>query len=243
MNRIPDLLFAAAVMVAGLLVLAEELRADQGIRVVTSEFPPYSYSAGNQPEGIAVDLVTQLLEAADVSGRIEVFPWARAYEIAKRQPGTLIFLIARTPEREHEFEWIGRLMDFEVKLFRLKNRADIDVKAPNNLHAYKVGSLISDVKGEYLKSMGIETIRYATEESGIHMLKRGYIDLMPAEINSFHYRVRRLGYSDDDFEEAWDLEAISRPLYIAFSKGTPPEQVEHLRRTLEHLSVKLRQTP
>lgn len=217
------------------LVFAQNSFAVNKLRVVTSEFPPYSYSAGVAAEGLAVDQVRLLLEDAGLDSRIEAYPWARAYEVALREPNVLIFLIARTPEREAEFHWIGSLIDFDVKLFRLKDRDDIQLTDLRQLADYKTGSLIRDVKGEYLHKQGVRTISYATEESGVHMLKRGYIDLMPAEINSFEYRVQRLGYSRDDFSVAWELEAISKPLYLALSKGSSPAVVEQVQRAFARM--------
>lgn len=204
---------------------------------MTSEVPPNSYSAGSNAEGLAVDKVHHLLDSAGLEPVIEVYPWARAYEIALREPNVLIFLIARTPEREASFHWIGSLMGFDVKLFRLAARQDIRLDSLHDLQNYQTGSLNRDVKGAYLKEQGIETIGYATEESGVHMLKRGYIDLMPAEINSFHYRVRRLGYSTEDFSVAWELDAISKPLYLALSKDSSPELIERVQRAFDRLGA------
>ena len=206
------------------------------LRVVTSEFPPYSYSAGGSAEGIAVEKVRSLLDGAGLDSQIDVYPWARAYEVSMREPNVLIFLIARTPEREASFHWIGSLIDFDVKLFRLSERHDIQINSLQQLNGFKTGSLNRDVKGEYLQQQGIKTINYATEESGVHMLKRGYIDLMPAEVNSFNYRVQRLGYSHQDFSVAWELSAISKPLYLAMSQDSSPELIKKVRRAFERLS-------
>ncbi|SJZ94385.1 amino acid ABC transporter substrate-binding protein, PAAT family (TC 3.A.1.3.-) [Oceanospirillum multiglobuliferum] len=219
-------------------VMAEDdFQAVTPIRIVTSEFPPYSFSAGDQAEGIAVALVENMLEQMGLNIKIEVYPWARAYDVALREPNTLLFVVARTPEREPLFKWVGRLILFDVKVFRLKSAEDIHIKQLEELHNYKVGSLIKDVKGAYLKSKGIKPIEYASEDSGIHMLKRGYIDLMPAELNSFRYRVSKLGYQQDDFEVAYELSEISNPLYLAFSKGTPDELVVRFREALSKLPL------
>lgn len=219
-----------------LLSISTGVLAGETLRVVSSEFPPYSYSAGKHAEGIAVDKVRHLLDSAGFAPTVEVYPWARAYEVALREPNVLIFLIARTPEREEQFHWLGTLIDFDVKLFRLKDRSDIDLGSLQDLAPYKTGSLNRDVKGQYLMEQGAKTISYATEESGVHMLKRGYIDLMPAEINSFHYRVQRLGYSPDDFAQAWTLDAISKPLYLAASRNTSPELIERIQQAMGHHS-------
>lgn len=207
------------------------------IRVITSEFPPYSFSAGDQAEGVAVEWVESLLDEMSLNIKIEVYPWARAYEVAQREPNTLLFLVARTPEREALFHWVGQLMLFDVKVFRRTERSEINIRTLSDMKSFKVGSLIKDVKGAYLQHNGVQTIEYASEDSGIRMLNKGYIDLMPAELNSFRYRVGKLGYQQEDFEIAYELSEISKPLYLAFSLGTPETIVAEFQAALKKLPL------
>lgn len=224
-------------MFAGLILAPLVVKADT-LRIVSSEFPPYSFTDDQRlSQGIAVDLVKQLLDELNLQVPIEIYPWARAYEISQRKANTLIFLIARSPEREAHFKWVGPLIDFNVRLFRLKFRSNIAPAQLSDLKQYKVGSLIQDIKGQYLHKQGIPTIEYASEQTGILMLVRGYIDLMPAEINSFRYRVNQLGFDMADFEVALPLHEISRPLYLAFQKDTPDELVVRFRDALTELTA------
>ena len=49
------------------------------------------------------------LQAAQLRDyQIRLYPWARAYDMALKEPNVLIFLIARTSARETQFKWAGR---------------------------------------------------------------------------------------------------------------------------------------
>lgn len=206
-----------------------------GVSVVTSEYPPYNFSGETGAEGIAVERVKQVLEKLNLDLPIAVYPWARAYETAKKVPGTLIFSMARSKERENTFKWVGTIVDFHVNVYRLKSRPDVKVRQFEDIKNYRVGALNKDIKGNYLRSRGISPVIYASEELGIRMLVRGRIDLMPIDANSFDYRINRLGYAKDQFEEVLTLTDISHPLYMAFHKNTPDAVVEAFRASLKEV--------
>jgi len=206
-----------------------------GVSVVTSEYPPYNFSGETGAEGIAVERVKQVLEKLGLNLPIAVYPWARAYETAKKVPGTLIFSMARSKERENTFKWVGTIVDFHVNVYRLKSRPDVKIRQLEDIKNYRIGALNKDIKGNYLRSRGISPVVYASEELGIRMLVRGRIDLMPIDANSFDYRINRLGYARDQFEEVLTLTDISHPLYMAFSKNTPDAVVEAFKAALKEV--------
>ena len=203
-----------------------------GISIVTSIYPPYSYSSANGLEGIAVRKVERVLAQLHLDKTISIYPWARAYETARTTPNTLIFSMARSEEREHLFKWVGTIVDFNVKIYRLKSRKDIKIETVKDLKNYRIGALNKDIKGDYLRLQGIPIETLSSEESGIHMLYRNRIDMIPVDAQSFKYRATKLGYSTNEVEEVITLTDISRPLYLAFNKDTPDNVVEAFRQAL-----------
>ena len=73
------------------------------INVVTENSFPYQYLENFSIEGPASRLVKRVLEEAGFEYSQTVLPWARAYKYAQTAPNTLIYSIARTPERENNF--------------------------------------------------------------------------------------------------------------------------------------------
>lgn len=195
------------------------------VRVVTSFYAPYSYSEEGNTQGLAVNQVRRLLAELNYYPTIKIYPWARAYTIALNAPNTALFSIARTPEREDLFHWVGEIIGFNVLLYRHKDRDDIQVNDLADLKKYRVGALSKDVKGQYLRSKEITTIDINSEENGIKMLQNNRIDLLPTDAHSMEYRLKQNGLAEDTLVPVFALKDISKPLYIALSKDTAPEIV------------------
>ncbi|MBI2753183.1 MAG: hypothetical protein HYX46_06665 [Betaproteobacteria bacterium] len=85
-------------------VLAAPMAHGQTVRAVT-ETTPYTYQKGERVEGTATEVVEKTLQAAGQTDyQVRLYPWARAYDMALKEPNVLIFLIARTPARETQFK-------------------------------------------------------------------------------------------------------------------------------------------
>ena len=96
----------------------------QTIQAVTEDAPPYTYAEQGKVTGPVTDIVEQSLQRAGFKDyRLHLYPWARAYSLAQKQPHVLIFLIARTPAREALFHWAGEIMKIEYHLYRWRGRA------------------------------------------------------------------------------------------------------------------------
>ncbi|WP_419798604.1 MAG: substrate-binding periplasmic protein [Terasakiella sp.] len=199
------------------------------VKVVTSFYEPYSFAEEGAAQGIAVNQVRKILAQLHFFPSISVYPWARAYNIALNIPNTLIFSMARTPEREEKFHWIGPVVGFDVHIFKHKERKDIQVHNLAQLRNYQIGALRKDVKGQYLKKHKIAVTELTSEENGIKLLLNNRLDLMPADITATKYRLEKMGFSPDILEPVYHLSEISRPLYVAFSLNTPMETVNAFR--------------
>lgn len=234
----PKLSFHIGLVVAGLLFGGSPAsRAEESppLRLVTSEYAPYSYSDGGEAKGIAVERARKLLMQAGRSTTIEVYPWARAYETATRTPNTLLFPLARVPERESLFKWVGEAAPFDVFLFRAAYRSDIAPTTLEDAGTYRIGALLKDVKGVYLASKGIPHETIADEELGLRMLLHGRLDLLPSDSRALYHRLEKMGIPKDSVVPVLPLTEISRPLYFAFNKDTPDALVEEFRKALNAL--------
>src|ERR1035437_4785529 len=94
-----------SVLMATLLTLP--LVQAQTIHGVTED-TSYSFLKEGKVIGSATAVVELRLKQACFSNyQISLYPWARAYDMALKEPNVLIFLIARTPAREQQFKWAG----------------------------------------------------------------------------------------------------------------------------------------
>ena len=80
-----------------------------GLRIITEENPPLNFTEDNRVTGFATEVVEEIQRRIGEHDPIQVLPWARGYEMALREPGTMLFSTTRTLERERQFKWVGPL--------------------------------------------------------------------------------------------------------------------------------------
>ncbi len=215
-------------------VSATELK---DIRVVASIFPPYSYDQNGRAEGVAVEVVRQTFAKLGLNPSIEVYPWARALRTAERTPNTLLFSVARTPERETWFKWIGTVIGFDVHIYKKSGRTDINIKTLEDLKGYTFAGLIRDVKTNYLTDLGAHVHEVSNEESAFRMLDLGRIDMVAADRHSAKFRMNKLGFKGGHFVSAYRLSNLSKPLYLVANINTDDQIIEQIRTALESLDL------
>jgi len=125
---------------------------DSSIEIVTSEFPPYSYSDKGKITGVGTETVEAVLKDLKMKSTIRIYPWKRGYTKASTEKNILIFTISRTEKREDLFKWVGIVSPNSAAFFKLKNRKDIIVNNLNDAKKYSIGSVIGDARAEYLES-------------------------------------------------------------------------------------------
>lgn len=209
--------------------------AEPEFRVVTTSFPPYSMEVDGQVRGVAADLVQAVLDDLGVRTPIEIFPWARAFETALRGPRVLIFQIARTPERESRFKWVGEVASYDVHLYRRADRVEIAPAGLEEAARWKIGGLLRDVKTTHLQERGVAVTTYSDEANGLSMLLGGRIDLMPSDRQAMLHRLKLAGLPPDRVVPVLRLDAISGSLHMAFSPDTPDALVDRVRTALERV--------
>lgn len=207
-------------------------QAAPGYQVIASVFPPYSFESANRAEGLTVDGVRALFREVGLTPDIEVYPWARAFKTAREKPGTLLFSVARTPEREAMFTWIGPVMDFDVWLYRKAERTDIAVEILSDLRHYSFAGLIDDVKTTFLENRGAHVTEVRSEDLAIKMLAAGRIDMIASDKSAMRFRLATLGFEARDYVPVIRLAALSRPLYLVAHPKTDPHLVDRLRAAL-----------
>src|SRR5471032_1633043 len=140
-----------------LLTLSAASTGAEHMTAVTEEFRPLNYTENGVVRGYTTDIARELLARAHIGYRLASYPWARAYQMAQRQPDVLIFSIVRTPEREKLFRWIAPVAKRRVYIYKLAKRRDIDLHSPADLFKYMIASDRDDVSSAQLEGLGLKT--------------------------------------------------------------------------------------
>ncbi len=210
----------------------------QQIKIVTEDFAPFQYKENNQVVGMATEVVRAVISGTSIKGDITIYPWARAYEIAKKEKNVLIFSIARTKERESIFKWVGTVAPYRIYFFKLKSREDIVVNKLEDAKIYFIGGEYRDVKQQYLTSKGFNNIQLVPK-SHLNILKlyAGRVDLIPFDELGFAYKAQKLGFNTSKIEKVFFLNEISSDLYMAFSKNSSDTIVQMFKKSLEKIKT------
>jgi len=213
-------------------------RADDALRIVTEEFPPYNMTQNGKITGLATDVLQAVLKEVNMQGNIQSMPWARAYEVAQSSDTVLIYSITRTPARENLFKWIGVVAPADWCLFSLQGKP-IKLSHLDEAKARQVATVNQDVGEQFLVSKGFAIGKNlqssAKYEFNYEKLKLGRVDLWVSNVLVAAHLARQAG--DDPAKTltcVYPLEELSSESNsMAFSLKTPDELVVRFRAALE----------
>ena len=205
------------------------------LRVVTED-TAYSYLQDGQVSGTASQVVEATLQRAGLTDyHVALYPWARAYDMALSEPGVLIYLIARTPEREALFRWVGEIMRIEYHFYKLRSRDDIQVPDLEAAKAYRIGVLREDVRHHYLQAKGFHKIVVAAQNSeNFRRLLNGQVDLVPMPEQDIVVLCNEAGIDPASVERVFTPDAATQ-LYMAYSRQTDDDVVLRTQAAFEQL--------
>lgn len=211
------------------------------LKIYTENYPPYNYQGMEKPEGIAVDLLVEMLKKLDSSltrENIEVINWARGYKKLLENTDTLLFSTTRTEEREHLFKWVGPITSIKVALIAKKNRS-LKIDSIDDIKNYTIGAVRSDVGEQLLHSIGItgNIISFSDiNYNNIRMMEVGRIDLWSYEENVIKWILLQNNLNPDDYEAVYILKEAE--LFYALNINTSDEIVSKLQNVLNELEEK-----
>ena len=191
--------------------------AVESIKVVTEDWPPYNFSMPNgKVGGISTKIVRAVLDKTDLKYDIQVYPWARAFDMAQTQPNVLIYSIFRSREREHLFKWICPLTQpVKLYLYRLTEKHDFNVENIMDAKKYSTGVTRGDYPHHYLMNLGF------TEEE--------HLQVSPSD----DLNVKKLlnGRIDFVIEAQMTIRSILNKDHIAYAKVTPVVEITRRNAT------------
>ena len=199
---------------------------------------PNAGGPGAGAVGAAADLAHEVLTRAAVEHTITIYPWARAYSMAKTQPNTLILSMARTPEREQEFKWVGEIAVVRYHLFKLKSRRDIVIKTLDDAKKYQIGVVNQDIAHQHLIARKFPdsalqvTVNYT---QSFKKLLLGRVDLVPRSQLGFKQFCEESPLDCDRIDTAYLIDEMDTSLYMAFSKQTSDQLFNRVKTAYDEV--------
>lgn len=211
------------------------------IQITTENLPPYSYQEQGVLKGLSTEVVQAVMAELHMDYEIRLYPWARALMLAQTQENTLIYSIGRNASREQQFKWVGVVAPVDFYLFSTNTAAINSIQQLDDAKAYKIGTVINDVREQYLLQNGFEKniniFPTSSYETNFRKLQVGRIDLWAmSEISAYHI-VRQAGLKPaDTLHKSYHFTEFSTEgYYMAFGLKTPDEIVERFRQALQRV--------
>ena len=229
-------LASSSLLLAGLAHADES--SDASLVLLTENFPPYNMAKNGKNfakeeniEGIAVDIVRETFKRAGISYNLTLrFPWERIYKLALEKPGYGVFVMARLPDREALFKWVGPIgPDDWVMLAKADSKiqlADLD-----HARGYRIGAYKGDAIAETLEKQGLKPLVVLRDQDNAQKLMDGQIDLWATGDPAGRYLARQVGVSGLKTV----LRFNSAQLYLALNRDVSDDIVAKLQAALDQL--------
>lgn len=210
----------------------------QPLTVYVGKVPPFT-DVDHQGKvfGAAVDVVAEVMAEAgnpvDV-GAMRSISWARAVEEVETKPGTMIFGMARTPQRENRFKWVGPIARLNLGLVG-KRRPRIEINSPEDLRKYRLGVIRNSAPAHILEQQyGIKPWNMTmikSDELQFRMLEANRVDLISQADTAAPFWLRLMGMAPEDYEMVYVLKELE--LYMAFNKATDDALLQKVQSAVD----------
>jgi len=224
-----------AVLLCGFFLQA---RAQEKILAVTEEFAPFNYTENGKVTGYSTRLVEEMFRRAGLAYELNSYPWSRTYKLAQTLPNVVIFTMARTPEREKEFQWIGALAKRKLYLYKLASRKDIQVEGIADAKKYWTSANRDDAAEKLLIGLGFSYDKNLdlspSDVSSLNKLLAGRVDFITGSDYTVGYLLQKEGIDASRLQRSIAL-VDQGEYFVAASKNTSPEIVRRLRAAYEQM--------
>ena len=165
------LLLASVLLTASLAATAAP-----PLRILTEDYPPFNMmGSGGRISGMSTDVLQEGFRRAGISYAIEMLPWIRALNLTILESNTCLYSTARTEAREHQFKWVGPLVDNPWVLYG-RNDSRHAIKSLEEARRFKIGGYSGDATAQYLIDRGFDVDLASTDQLNIKKLLAGRID-------------------------------------------------------------------
>ncbi len=237
-------------LIPGIMILAMLIAPALGLNhnssigklsYITEQYPPFNFQENGIMNGISIDLLEKILNKmhSDLNqSDIKLLPWYQGYQDALKERNVVFFSVARLPELESSFKWVGPISPTQTVVFAMRDRP-IKINSPADMNKYKVGVVRGSAEQLLLTRIGVNAKNLVQEDDAdtiIKMLKNGSIDIDAwayAELPGI-WLINRSGIIPRDYDIVYDLKDEVE-LYYAFNKETPDSVVQAFHLALNRI--------
>lgn len=200
--------------------------------------PPLSFDQEGKPAGLAVELLQKMAELAAMDLSLALQPRLRAEKSFVEAPGSLLFPLARLPERENRYRWVGPVLPRRVGIYSLSTRTDIRFRSLQQLDGLRLGATAGTATLEQLVAEGLKPGKELevspSYDASVRKLLAGRMDLLVIGDLNAYWQLRQLQEPPERIKEVAVLDA-SADYCFGLHLDAEPAQAEALQKALEQL--------
>ena len=222
------------------VIWSQACQAAESLTVYTENYPPYNMYNADQSAiiGKSTAIVKALFAEAGIDYQMQLVPWARALRNAKVHANTAVFSMARTPEREAFFHWIGPLI-VNRWIFMARREDHIVIDALADIKGRRIGTYRSDISFKYLTDRGFDVDITSYDKQNAGKLKRKRIDLWSTGLLLGPYLADAQGIDGLTVVKTSGGEPfvfIESGMYLGINRNTPISVYQRLQQAFDAIS-------
>ncbi|USD67904.1 transporter substrate-binding domain-containing protein [Vibrio sp. SCSIO 43136] len=161
--------------------------------ILTYESRPLAYSENGKHKGLLIELIDELFKRSQFEYTIKIMPLKRAMNIARLQNNHCVLPVARSQEREADFQWVSPVLVTRYALYADLDH-DRDIVTLADVRNHTIGTHRGSIVDEYLSSMGFTTEPTSTSRQNFRKLEIGRIDFWAEDTLTATPLMESLGY-------------------------------------------------
>ncbi|CAN7476473.1 transporter substrate-binding domain-containing protein [Duganella sp. LjRoot269] len=204
--------------------------ATDTVTLYTEEYPPFNWNdkATGTATGLSHDIVVELMRRAEIPvSAAAVMPWARAMALTNKNANSCLFSMARTPEREANYAWVGPIGRNEWVMYA-RREDHIALASLADARPYTVGTIIGDAVIPLLRENQLKLSIVPYNRTNGPKLKMQRIQLWSEGRLPGLYMMREMGITDVEAV----LTFAHYDMYMACNKAMDNHEVARLNALL-----------
>ncbi len=199
------------------------------LHLLTESSPPTSMLEGSKVIGSGTEKIREIMARTGTAYTIELLPWRRAFMFAQRRPDVCLYSTSRTPNREHQFKWVGPTDQAEWVLLGRASR-NFQLHTLEDARALRIGTYAGDARDEYLRARGFQVDSAPTDLMNLRKLQVDRIDLWAASFKRGTTVLQLSGGSD----QVVPVLAFHRVgVYLACNPALPTALIDRMNAALD----------
>lgn len=215
------------------LLLLSDCVCAHNLKIYCDEdYPVQFFDKQGRLTGMSIDIVQEIQKRLNINDTIQVVPWARGLDKLNNEPNTMLLTMARTPERESMYQWIGPVVVVEYGLYGKSSTHYTIQTLEDAKKVHLIGVYRNDIRDQTLTRLGFTNLdRAASNVSSFKKLMIGRVDLVADTRLGAESQAVALGYQASDVKLV--LPLFKTYLYFGVSKSTDRYIVARWNAVLE----------